>query len=583
MSLIILAGSAFSAGISSFAAQPEIEIMDIDNSNPFDYEHYINEKEEEAPGRGIDIIPNEEKRTKAAALPSAYDSRDYGYVSSVKSQGRTGTCWAHAVMSAVESYEIKNNGADRNINLSEAHLTWFALNPNSGGANKAQDGQNLGTAAYTNGGNWLCASIAFANREGINLDSDYPLTGNVADMAYPETDRYSQTAGITAEDVTLISEADDIKTAIMNNGSVTCSFYSNDTYLTKEYSASGIFASYYCPDPVQVNHAVALVGWDDNYSKDHFKVRVPSSNGAWIAKNSYGDAWGNGSGYFMISYEDGSLSQAASWSVLDTGEFVNNYSHTSAVFASTISNFNTYASVYTADGYEMIDNIGIFNMADDAEVTVSVYKHLSPDGSPESGSCAGSRSRYFKKEGYYTFYFGNIPLDPGERFAVVVSISCPGKVKIPVETAGMGEFTCNANESYLKTGSGWFDLTENAGTKIGNTYVFVNTKCRHNFETLKTPATCLNSGKAEVCCAYCGRIESESVIPATGHHFRTVSSESGDSNEIIYTKICADCGLTRSESYHKGSKTVTFAELIQRIFEMIFGRLKGIKAGRITK
>ena len=127
------------------------------------------------------------------------------------------------------------------------------------------------------------------------------------------------------------------------------------------------------------------------------------------------------------------------------------------------------------------------------------------------------------------------------------------------------------------------DLTKNAGTKLGNTYVFVNTKCRHNFETRKTPATCLNSGKAEVCCAYCGRIESESVIPATGHHFRTVSSESGDSNEIIYTKICADCGSTRSESYHKGSKTVTFAELMQRIFEMIFGRLKGIKAGRITK
>ena len=45
MSLIILAGSAFSAGISSFAAQPEIEIMDIDNSNPFDYEHYITKRQ----------------------------------------------------------------------------------------------------------------------------------------------------------------------------------------------------------------------------------------------------------------------------------------------------------------------------------------------------------------------------------------------------------------------------------------------------------------------------------------------------------------------------------------------------------
>lgn len=35
------------------------------------------------------------------------------------------------------------------------------------------------------------------------------------------------------------------------------------------------------------NHAVTIIGWDDNYSKDNF-VSKPERDGAWIVKNSYG-------------------------------------------------------------------------------------------------------------------------------------------------------------------------------------------------------------------------------------------------------------------------------------------------------
>ena len=40
-------------------------------------------------------------------LPSAYDSRTYGYITSVKNQGNYGSCWAHAAVASVESYMIK--------------------------------------------------------------------------------------------------------------------------------------------------------------------------------------------------------------------------------------------------------------------------------------------------------------------------------------------------------------------------------------------------------------------------------------------------------------------------------------------
>ena len=42
-----------------------------------------------------------------------------------------------------------------------------------------------------------------------------------------------------------------------------------------------------------VNHAVTVVGWDDDYSKDNFpSASKVMNNGAWIVKNSYGASWG---------------------------------------------------------------------------------------------------------------------------------------------------------------------------------------------------------------------------------------------------------------------------------------------------
>ena len=47
------------------------------------------------------------------------------------------------------------------------------------------------------------------------------------------------------------------------------------------------------------NHAICVVGWDDNYSKDNFNSK-PAGDGAFLIKNS----WGSTQSYFYISYYD---------------------------------------------------------------------------------------------------------------------------------------------------------------------------------------------------------------------------------------------------------------------------------------
>lgn len=63
--------------------------------------------------------------------------------------------------------------------------------------------------------------------------------------------------------------------------------------------------SYYYNGGTEGNHAVVLVGFADDYSKENFSNQ-PEGNGAFIIKNSWGD-WFGENGYYYISYYDTSI------------------------------------------------------------------------------------------------------------------------------------------------------------------------------------------------------------------------------------------------------------------------------------
>ena len=88
----------------------------------------------------------------------------------------------------------------------------------------------------------------------------------------------------------------DVKKAILNYGAVSVNYASSEV---EPYFNVETFA-YYNNESVPSDHAVAIVGWDDNYSADNFLI-TPPGDGAWIVKNNWGSNWGD-EGYFHISY-----------------------------------------------------------------------------------------------------------------------------------------------------------------------------------------------------------------------------------------------------------------------------------------
>ncbi len=57
------------------------------------------------------------------------------------------------------------------------------------------------------------------------------------------------------------------------------------------------------------DHAITIVGWDDEYKKENFQEENrPTHDGAYIILNSWGEEVGD-YGYFYVSYDDTYIEQ----------------------------------------------------------------------------------------------------------------------------------------------------------------------------------------------------------------------------------------------------------------------------------
>lgn len=401
-------------------------------------------------------------------LPSYYNLADYGLVGTVKNQGSGGNCWAFATMASLESavlkaiYDMNRSGLIYNYSEYEDILELLNSGENLTDLMDFSEENMKNLAALYSPYGWNMAT----NSGGYD-DTGVGYLISWLGPIYEVDDIYSPRSILSpvlnsfmhVQNVVYLkrddyTDNDMIKQAIMDYGAVFTSVRMKDENRNPLYVNSpeiGYYL-YYNGTNRTCDHAVSIVGWDDN-------IEIPGApdKGAWIVKNSWGD-WGKNHGYFYVSYYDVccpkiGLTDACFAIVLnDSIKYDKNYQYD---IAKTDYFFNTtdtvwYKNIFTATDNEYLSAVSTyFEKPSNWELSVYVNDALK---STKSG---------FSNPGYWTIdLFEHVPLNVGDIFEVVFKINVTGDAGFPIseKVSLNNEFYKEAISFVSYDGVNWEDL-----------------------------------------------------------------------------------------------------------------------------
>ena len=247
--------------------------------------------------------PAEEKtNANRDPLPASFNAVTQGWVTDVKSQQPYGTCWAFGTLSPIESYMIKHQipvgstgkAATTDLDLSEWHLSYFSYTNAYDELGLTEgDSSILADSHLSIGGDGYKSTMTLMRWEGPASESIPELAYNQADPDKAINPKYAydyDVAHISDVDWINTSDRNAVKQAIMEYGSGFFGYCWMQAY--NSTNRSGAYCYIQSNYTYGANHAVTLVGWDDNYSKENFNYLPansrPQNDGAWIVKNSWG-------------------------------------------------------------------------------------------------------------------------------------------------------------------------------------------------------------------------------------------------------------------------------------------------------
>ena len=393
------------------------------------------------------------------------------YITSIKNQNPYGTCWAHAAMASAEADLWKKGLADSTIDLSEWQLAYFfyhTVEDPLGGT--AGDSVTVVGDTYLNrGGNQQLATYRLATWQGVTREADAPYSTvyNDSTKTLDDSLAYGKDA-YHLENAYWVSmkDRDIVKQLIMEYGACAASYCHDKKYYnsTDQWYRSEPLAEYN-PTETNTNHAITIVGWDDNYSKDNFGTYKPSSDGAWLCKNSWGSNWSK-DGLFYISYEDSpNLNGNAYFYDYGTGDnYDYNYQYDGGVGLSTYSVANA-ANIYTANSDETLKAVGIYTNDVQYTCTIKIYKNCG--STPTDGTLVSTQTATESYAGFHTIVLNTpVDLDAGDTYSVVVyQTTTNGSPVVPVDASFSwswlkGTSTAATGQSFINSGgSYWQDVS----------------------------------------------------------------------------------------------------------------------------
>ena len=492
---------------------------------------------------------------KAAAIPSAYMNKlselKIRYPG-IRNQGIYNTCWAFSAIGLAEFDLIADNQtADKSIDLSELQLAYFTYN-NVEDPLGGTLGDTLKIMNWNNylsiGGNLDYASRILLQWEGVTDENRVPYAS--AQTTTVLADRYAFNQDVAhLQNVYIINihkNATQVKREIMNHGSAGLGLYMDEM---GRYTGSAVYqetgdtvATYYCSDARQTsNHALNIVGWDDNFPASSFQEK-PAGNGAWLCRNSWSDKTENSiNSYFWLSYYDKSIEDAA-W-IFDfepADNYDYNYQYDGGAMVGKLLGVQTSANIFKAQkaDNELIKAVSV-SLSNDANVpyTISVYTNLTNLHNPRSGTLAAKVSGETTYAGTHTIKLNNaVSVPKGTYYAVVVNLQKSNTgVDMEYSSGGNGLISkvyCDYNQSFLYHDGRWEDVAD-----ISNSYGgrFGNICIKAYADNAGTSIGVIKNMKAVRSAKNAVRISWNRTAGAKGYEIYQSSSKNGTYKKIATT------------------------------------------------